>query len=45
MDLSYVVEGLGELALEQGVRLNPDDLAQLGVEPADGSPSPWTESK
>jgi hypothetical protein len=28
-----VVEGLGELALEQGVRLNPDDLAQLGVEP------------
>jgi formate dehydrogenase (NADP+) alpha subunit len=32
-DLSYVVEGLGELALEQGVRLNPDDLAQLGVEP------------
>ena len=33
MDLSYVVEGLGELALEQGVRLNPDDLAQLGVEP------------
>jgi formate dehydrogenase major subunit len=32
-DLSYVVEGLGELALEKGVRLNPDDLAQLGVEP------------
>jgi predicted molibdopterin-dependent oxidoreductase YjgC len=32
-DLSYVVEGLGELALEQGVRLNPDDLAGLGVEP------------
>ena len=33
MDLSYVVEGLRELAMEQGVRLNPDDLAQLGVEP------------
>jgi formate dehydrogenase (NADP+) alpha subunit len=32
-DLSYVVEGLGELALEQGVRVNPDDLAGLGVEP------------
>lgn len=32
-DLSYVVEGLGELALEKGVRLNPDDLAELGVEP------------
>jgi predicted molibdopterin-dependent oxidoreductase YjgC len=34
-DLSYVVEGLGELALEQGVRLNPDDLASLGVEPGE----------
>ncbi len=33
MDLSYVVEGLGELALERGVRLNPDDLARLGVAP------------
>ena len=32
-DLSSVVEGLGELALEQGVRLNPEDLSRLGVEP------------
>jgi hypothetical protein len=33
MDLSYVVEGLGELGLEQGLRLNPDDLAKLRVDP------------
>jgi hypothetical protein len=33
IDLSSVVEGLGELALEQGVRLNPEDLSGLGVGP------------
>jgi anaerobic selenocysteine-containing dehydrogenase len=26
-----VVEGLGELALEKGLRLNPDDLDKLGI--------------
>lgn len=31
MDLSYVVEGLSELALEQGFRMHPDDLAKLGI--------------
>jgi predicted molibdopterin-dependent oxidoreductase YjgC len=33
VDLADVVEGLGELRLEDGVRLNPHDLARLGVEP------------
>jgi anaerobic selenocysteine-containing dehydrogenase len=33
IDLAAVVEGLGELHLEEGVALNPDDLARLGVEP------------
>jgi hypothetical protein len=33
IDLSDVVEGLAELRLESGLRLNPDDLARLGVEP------------
>jgi hypothetical protein len=47
VDLSAVVEGLGELGLEDGVRMNPDDLARLGVEPGglvtiwlDGEPVP-----
>lgn len=31
IDLSYVVEGLSELALEQGFLMNPDDLAKLGI--------------
>jgi formate dehydrogenase alpha subunit len=31
-DLSAVVEGLGELGLEKGLRMNPDDLAKLGIE-------------
>ncbi len=35
IDLADVVEGLGELRLEEGLRMNPDDLARLGVE-ADG---------
>lgn len=34
-DLSAVVEGLGELALEQGLPLNPDDLSRLGVKAGD----------
>ena len=29
-DLATVVEGLGELGLEQGLRMNPDDLSRLG---------------
>jgi hypothetical protein len=33
IDLATVVEGLGELHLEEGVAMNPDDLARLGVEP------------
>ncbi len=35
IDLAAVVEGLDELRLEDGVRLNPDDLARLGVGPDD----------
>ena len=31
-DLATVVEGLGELALEQGLRIHPDDLHRLGAE-------------
>jgi predicted molibdopterin-dependent oxidoreductase YjgC len=31
-DLAGVVEGLGELHLEEGLALHPDDLARLGVE-------------
>ncbi len=30
-DLATVVEGLGELGLEQGLRINPDDLSRLGA--------------
>jgi len=33
IDLAAVVEGLGELHLEEGLRMNPDDMARLGVEP------------
>jgi formate dehydrogenase (NADP+) alpha subunit len=32
-DMSTVVEGLGELDLERGVRMHPGDLDSLGVEP------------
>ena len=32
VDLSFAVEGLSELALEEGVRLHPDDLRELGLE-------------
>ena len=32
IDLADVVEGLGELHLEEGLAMNPDDLARLGVE-------------
>jgi formate dehydrogenase alpha subunit len=32
IDLSLAVEGLGELALEEGFRMHPDDLARLGLE-------------
>lgn len=35
MDLSGVVEGLGELGLEQGLRLNPEDLERLELKPGD----------
>ncbi len=31
IDLAAVVEGLGELHLEEGLRMNPDDIARLGV--------------
>jgi anaerobic selenocysteine-containing dehydrogenase len=36
IDLAAVVEGLGELHLEEGLRMNPEDLARLGV--ASGTP-------
>jgi formate dehydrogenase (NADP+) alpha subunit len=35
MNLFAVVEGLGELGLEQGLRLNPDDLTHLGARAGD----------
>ncbi len=35
IDLSYVVEGLSELALEEGFRMNPDDLIRLGIQDGD----------
>jgi predicted molibdopterin-dependent oxidoreductase YjgC len=35
IDLAGVVEGLGELHLEEGLRMNPDDIVRLGVEPGD----------
>ena len=28
-----MVEGLGDLHLEEGLRMSPDDMAGLGVEP------------
>ena len=31
IDLSYVVEGLKELAIERGLRLHPDDLSKWGI--------------
>jgi formate dehydrogenase alpha subunit len=34
-DLSSKVEGLQELALEEGFKLNPEDLKELGIEPGD----------
>ena len=34
-DLSAVVEGLGELGLERGLRLNPEDLTRLGGKTGD----------
>ncbi|MBU0718777.1 MAG: molybdopterin-dependent oxidoreductase, partial [Planctomycetes bacterium] len=36
IDLSSKVEGLGELDLEEGFRLNPADLRALRVKPGDG---------
>ena len=35
INLSCVVEGLSELALEEGFRMNPDDLAKLGIKDGD----------
>jgi len=35
IDLSHVVEGLSELALEKGFRFNPGDLEKLGIESGD----------
>ncbi len=33
IDLSFAVEGLLELGLEEGFRLHPDDLEELGIPP------------
>jgi formate dehydrogenase (NADP+) alpha subunit len=33
IDLAGVVEGLGELHLEEGLRMHPDDIAGLGLQP------------
>lgn len=35
IDLSHVVEGLSELRLEEGLRLHPDDLEELGIKDGD----------
>lgn len=35
IDLSYVVEGLSELGLEEGFRFHPEDLETLGVKTGD----------
>ena len=35
IDLASKVEGLGELGLEEGFRLNPEDLQKLRVEPGE----------
>lgn len=35
VDLSSKVEGLGELGLEEGFRLHPEDLARLGLKPGE----------
>jgi formate dehydrogenase alpha subunit len=35
IDLSHVVEGLSELALEEGFRIHPRDLEKLGVKAGD----------
>ena len=35
IDLTWVVEGLDELHLEEGLRMSPDDLDRLGVAPGD----------
>jgi hypothetical protein len=35
IDLATVVEGLGELHLDEGLRMSPDDIAGLGIAPGD----------
>jgi NADH dehydrogenase/NADH:ubiquinone oxidoreductase subunit G len=35
IDMSFAVEGLSELGLEEGFRLHPDDMDELGVESGD----------
>jgi hypothetical protein len=35
VDLSSKVEGLGELGLEEGFRLHPEDLGRLGLKPGE----------
>jgi len=35
IDLSFVVEGLSELKLEEGFRLHPEDMEKLGIESGD----------
>jgi predicted molibdopterin-dependent oxidoreductase YjgC len=35
IDMSFVVEGLSELGLEEGLRLHPDDLDELGIKSGD----------
>ncbi|MBN2199516.1 MAG: molybdopterin-dependent oxidoreductase [Candidatus Aminicenantes bacterium] len=41
IDLSFVVEGLTELKLEEGFRLHPSDLAALGLEPGETLTLSW----
>jgi predicted molibdopterin-dependent oxidoreductase YjgC len=35
VDLAALVEGLGELGLEDGLRMSPEDIARLGIEAGD----------
>ncbi|MFO7733506.1 MAG: molybdopterin-dependent oxidoreductase [Candidatus Aminicenantes bacterium] len=41
LDLVSKVGGLGELALEEGFRMNPEDMARLGLKSGDGLRITW----
>jgi formate dehydrogenase alpha subunit len=45
IDMSSKVSGLGELALEEGFRMNPDDMESLGVKNGDPITIAWDNGK